>query len=60
MAYQISDINKYTQYWKDKFPNTYGDKTDEQIIEEESKEQVTDAESLKPKKQIQYYYIGYR
>ena len=33
MAYQISDINKYTQYWKDKFPNTYGDKTDEQIIE---------------------------
>ena len=33
MAYQVSDINKYTQYWKDKFPNTYGDKTDEQIIE---------------------------
>ena len=30
---QITDIYKFTQYWKDKFPNTYGDKSDKEIIE---------------------------
>ena len=29
---QITDINKFTQYWKNKFPTVYGDKSDEQII----------------------------
>ena len=30
---QITDIYKFTQYWKDKFPNTYGNKSDKEIIE---------------------------
>ena len=30
---QITDINKFTQYWKNKFPTVYGDKSDEQIID---------------------------
>lgn len=29
---QITDINKFTQYWKNKFPTVYGNKSDEQII----------------------------
>ena len=29
---QITDIYKFTQYWKDKFPNTYEGKSDEDII----------------------------
>ena len=32
MSYQIKDIYKFTQYWKNKFPNTYGNQSDEQII----------------------------
>lgn len=30
---QITDINKFTQYWKTKFPTVYGNKSDEQIID---------------------------
>ena len=29
---QITDINKFTQYWKNKFPTVYGNKSDEEII----------------------------